>query len=182
MDSFELNKIAGAVLFTCLAVLSLNMTAGAIFSPAKPSKPGYEIAGAEAPGSTAPQPAVATTDEPIESLLANASIQQGQAAVKVCATCHTFDKGGPNRVGPNLYGVVGRNKGTEGRFSYSAALKAAGGTWTIEDLNKFLANPKGNVPGTTMSFAGVTRAGQRADMIAYLNSLADNPAPLPVKK
>lgn len=176
MDSFEFNKIAGAVLATCLAVLSINLAAGAIFSPAKPAKPGYEIA-VEEHGAT-PQPAVATQEEPLENLLVKASATQGQAAVKVCQTCHTFDKGGPNRVGPNLYGVVGRNKAAHAGFAYSAAMKSAGGAWTPEDLNKYLLSPKAMVPGTTMSFAGVSRATQRADIIAYLNSLSDNPAKL----
>ncbi len=179
MDSYEFNKIAGALLFTALVILSLNITAEAIFSPRMPVKPGYEIAAPEAPASGgAAQPAVAA-DEPIGPLLAKASVQQGEAAVKVCATCHTFDKGGPNRVGPNLYGSVGRDKAAVPGFAYSAALKSAPGDWTLEDLNKFLANPRGYLPGTTMSFAGVSRANVRADIIAFLNSRSDNPVPLP---
>ena len=109
-----------------------------------------------------------------------ASAEKGQAAAKVCQTCHTFEKGGPNRVGPNLYGIVGDHKG-EGRngFNFSAAIKAKGGTWTIDDLNQFITNPKGFIPGTAMGFAGIQKDSQRADVIAYLNSLSDNPKPLP---
>src|ERR1700748_953200 len=118
--------------------------------------------------------------ERIEKLLAAASVEKGQAAAKVCQTCHTFEKGGPNRVGPNLYGVVGDHRG-EGRggFNFSAAMKAKGGEWSIDDLNQFIANPKGFIPGTAMGFAGIQKDSQRADVIAYLTSLSDNPKPLP---
>jgi cytochrome c len=112
--------------------------------------------------------------------LQTASVEKGQAAAKVCTTCHTFEKNGPNRVGPNLFGIVGDKKG-EGRggFNFSAAMKAKGGTWTYDDLNQFLTNPKGFVPGTAMGFAGIQKDSQRADVIAYLHTLADTPEPLP---
>src|SRR2546429_445311 len=88
-------------------------------------------------------------------------------------------KFGRNLVGPNLWGVIGRPKASEAGFNYSAALKAKGGTWAIDDLNQFINNPRGYIPGTNMTFAGIQRGGERADVIAYLNSLSDNPAPLP---
>jgi cytochrome c len=177
MDSFELNKILGAVLGTCLFLLALNIGAGAVFAPHKPTKAGYEVAVQDRkPGEPA---AAAAPDEPIGKLLASASVEKGEASAKKCAACHTFGKGEPNRVGPNLYGVVGRPKGTEGGFDYSPALKAKGGNWTVDDLNAFLANPKGFIPGTKMTFAGVPRGSERADMIAYLNSKSDSPQPLP---
>ena len=104
MDSFELNKIMGAVLGTCLVVLATSFAAGAYFAPTVPAKPGFEIAvKEEAPSG---QPAAAAPSEPIEKLLQTASAEKGAAAAKVCQTCHTFDKGGPNRVGPNLFGIV----------------------------------------------------------------------------
>ena len=178
MDSFELNKVLGAVLGTCLIVLSLNITAGALFSPDRPAKPGYEIAVQE-DAATAKPGATAADQQPIETLLASATTDRGQSSAKVCLACHTFEKGGPNKVGPNLYGVLGRPKAGHPGFNYSAAMKNMKGEWTIDDLNKFLASPKGMVPGTNMAFAGVSRASQRADLIVYLNSLADSPAPLP---
>jgi cytochrome c len=177
MDSFELNKILGAVLGTCLGLLSLNIAAGAIFTPAKPAKPGYEIVVPEKPsGDGKPQE---QEQQPIEQLLANADVGRGENSAKKCISCHTFAKGGKPLIGPNLWGVVGRPKASEAGFNYSAALKAKGGNWTLEELSHFIANPKGMVPGTSMTFAGVPRATERADLLVYLNSLADNPAPLP---
>jgi cytochrome c len=177
MNSFELNKVLGALLGTCLVLLALNITAGAIFSPEKPAKPGYAIAVTEH-GAGAPE-AAKEPDQPIETLLASASVEKGQATAKQCGACHTFEKGGPNRVGPNLYGVVGEKRGEGRGFNFSAAMKSKGGTWTYDELNKFLANPRGYIPGTNMTFAGLSRASQRADVIAYLRTLADNPQPLP---
>src|SRR5713101_22683 len=177
MDSFEVNKILGAVLFTCLVLLALNITAGALFTPEPPKKPGYEIAVQEEPaGAPAAAPAA---EQPIEQALASADPKRGQQTAKVCQTCHTFEKGGPNKIGPNLWGVLGRKKGTEGGFAYSDAIKSKGGEWTVDDLNKFLANPRAYAPGTKMNFAGLQRENQRADAIAYLNTLSDNPKPLP---
>jgi cytochrome c len=178
MDSFELNKILGAVLATCIVLLVTSFTASALFASKPPEKPGFAIAAKEAEGGA--KEAAPAPSEPIEKLLQTASVEKGQAAAKVCQTCHTFEKNGPNRVGPNLYGIVGDHKG-EGRggFNFSAAMKAKGGTWTYEDLNKFLANPKAFIPGTAMGFAGIQKDSQRADVIDYLHTLADNPEPLP---
>lgn len=179
MDSFELNKILGALLFSCLCLLSLNIAAGAVFAPHKLEKPGYVVAEQEpaAKGGGPAQPAV--PDEPIEKLLASAALDKGEATAKRCTTCHTFGKGERNGNGPNLYGVVGRERASHAGFNYSAAMKGKPGKWTIEDLNAFLANPKNFVPGTSMGFDGLRRGSDRADVIAFLNSKSDSPAPLP---
>ena len=183
MDSFELNKIAGALLGTGLAIVALNIAAGAIFTAPPPAKPGYEVnipqKGAEPGKAEAP---AAAPEEPIEKLLVTASAERGQMTARQCQTCHTLEKGAANGVGPNLYGVIGRPRASVPDFSYSDAMKAKGGTWTIDELNKFLTNPQGYIPGTKMTFAGLPRGNQRADVIAYLNTLSDNPQPLPVAK
>ena len=179
MNSFEINKILGALLGTCLVLLAVHIASGAIFAPPVPAKPGYEI---EVPTEQATQPAEGATKAPatpIETLLATASIQAGSAATKVCQSCHTFGKGQPNNVGPNLYGVVGRPVASVAGFNYSAALKTKGGTWTFDALNLWLAKPAADVPGTMMTFAGISCEKQRADVIDYLNSNSDNPLPLP---
>jgi len=177
MDSFEVNKILGAVLGTCLCLLAINIAAGAIFAPEKPAKPGYELGVPEQPPSG--KPAEQEKQQPIEQLLANADMKRGENSAKKCQACHTFNKGGRNLVGPNLWGVVGRQRASEPGFNYSGAMKAKGGNWTIEDLNQFITNPRGFIPGTNMTFTGIPRGSDRADVITYLNSLSDNPAPLP---
>ena len=175
MNSFELNKILGAILGTCLITLALNIGAGAIFAPEKPAKPGYDIAVKEK-GEGEKAGAAKEPEQPIEALLAKASVEKGQATAKQCQACHTFEKGGPNRVGPNS---VEHRRPTRAHrrpgFNFSAAMKAKGGEWSFDELNKFLANPRGYVPGTDMTFAGLSRDQQRADVIDFLHTLADSP-------
>jgi len=177
MDGFELNKILGAVLGTLLITLALNIAASGLFSPHKPEKPGYDIAVTETPASTVGGPAA--PEVPIEQLFATASVEKGASAAKKCLACHDFTKGGPNKVGPNLYGVVGRERASHEGFTYTAAMKSKPGKWTIQDLDRYLVSPRSMVPGTSMAFAGITKGPERADLLAYLNTLSDSPALLP---
>ena len=175
MNSFELNKVLGAILGTCLILLALNIGAGALFAPEKPAKPGYAVA-VKAEGGEKQEAAKA---EPLPVRLAKASVEKGQATAKQCQACHTFEKGGPNRVGPNLYGIVDEPRGEGRGFNFSSAMKAKGGKWTYDELDKFLTDPRGYISGTAMTFAGIKNDQQRADVIDYLHTLSDNPPPLP---
>jgi cytochrome c len=177
LDSFEMNKVLGAVLGTCLGVVSLNIAAGAVFAPAKPAKLGYDIDVPKVtPGGTPATPA--QPEVPLGQLLASADVSRGSESAKKCATCHTFEKGGRVLAGPPLWGIVGRTKASIAGFNYSPGMKQASGAWTIADLFTFVTNPKAMVPGTMMTFSGIPRPAERADLLAYLNSLADNPTPL----
>jgi cytochrome c len=180
MDSFEVNKVLGALLGTCLFLLSVHIATGAIFSSSAPAKPGYEIAVKEE--QSGEKPAAAPAEPPIETLFASASIERGTQVAKQCQICHNLQKGQGSKVGPDLYGIVGRARASEPGFNYSAAMKAKGGTWTVDDLNEFLTKPSAFIPGTAMTFAGLSHETQRADVIDYLNTLSDHPEPLPTAK
>ncbi|POR53377.1 c-type cytochrome [Bosea psychrotolerans] len=174
----ETNKIAGAVLSTLLVVMGLSMISGIVFTPHKPAVPGFDLPSEEpaaAGGAAAP-----AADEPITVRLAKADPAKGEKAVGACKACHSFDKGGPNKVGPHLYDVYARPKGSVEGFGYSAAMKGrAGEKWEAEQLDGFLKNPKAYMPGTIMAFAGLSKPDTRADVIAYLDTLSDSPKALP---
>jgi cytochrome c len=178
MNSFEWNKIAGAVLGTALLVLGLNEVSSAIFSSHSPEKPGFLIEVAEA--EAAPAGGVAAAAEPLGVLLAKADPVKGEAGIKACLACHAVDKGGANKTGPKLWDVVERNMGASEGFAYSEGVKAkAAEKWTYEALNEFIKNPKGYIKGTKMSFGGIKNDQKRADLLAYLAKLSDAPKPFP---
>jgi cytochrome c len=181
--NFEFNKVAGAVLGTALGVMVVGIVADMIYAPPHHEKPGYVIAVAEpGAGEEGPEGPGAPAVLPIAERLQTASAENGEGDVAKCKTCHTFEKGGPNKVGPNLWGVVGANFVHVADFDYSDAMRAKGAegmTWTFENLDHFIENPKGFIPGTAMTYAGVKKPDERADIIAYLRTLSDNPVPLP---
>lgn len=178
MNSFEFNKIAAAVIIALLLLKVGGLVADGLIAPKALEKHAFAIEGvevkADAAGGAAP-----AGPEPIEPLLASADPKAGEVVFKKCATCHTADKGGANKVGPNLYGVVNRKLGSHAGFAYSSAMAGHGGDWTYDALNHFLYKPRDYVKGTKMSFAGLSSAKDRADVIAYLRMQADSPAPLP---
>jgi cytochrome c len=178
--SFEANKIAAAMLVALILAMVSGILAEKLVKPTMLAKNVYEVAGVpqKEEGSAAAKPA---GPEPIGPLLAAASPDAGKSDVKLCAACHTFDKGGPNRVGPNLYGILGDEIAHDrGNYDFSAALKKAGEgkTWTPDLLNAWLYKPQDFAKGTKMTFAGVDKPKDRADIVAYLNSLSDAPKPL----
>ncbi len=180
MDSFELNKIIGAILGTLLFVMGVGFLAEAIYHPTG-TGPGYALPEPEvAEGGTGGQeeaPAVS-----IGTLLAAADPTAGQAAARKCQACHDFSEANTNKTGPGLYDVVERVLGDHPGFAYSDAMMthhAAGDTWTYENLDHFLLSPKGFMPGTKMTFAGVKNDQERADIIAFLATLSASPKPFP---
>ncbi|MGQ3671571.1 c-type cytochrome [Xanthobacter sp. TB0136] len=162
--------------FACALVLAfgLGYTSGILFTPEAPARPGYDIV-VLPPGAEAEKP----REVSIQELFAEADISKGEKVAKKCAACHNFKEGAGNKVGPELYGVVGRDTATFPGFSYSQAMKDHGGKWDPLMLNTYLTNPKAEVPGTSMAFAGLPKAEDRANLIAYLNSLSADPKPLP---
>ena len=181
MDSFEFNKIAGAVLGTALVVFGLNELSKIIYHAPEPEKPGFAIEVAEAPGRG--EAAAETPAAPAESLgtlLASADATKGQAVFKACAACHDPSKDGPNKVGPNLWGIVGRMHGVHEGFAYSEAMAALKDKpWSYEALNEFLIKPSAAVPGTKMAYGGLKKDADRANLLAYLATLSDSPVPFP---
>ncbi|KZL19615.1 Cytochrome c2 [Pseudovibrio axinellae] len=181
MNSFELNKIAGAILFALVAFMGLNVLTEVIFAPHEDEKRGFEIEVAGADDGAGDNAAEEAKVASIEELLATASVEAGARQARKCAACHSFDQGGPNKVGPALWGVVGRAPATHAGFSYSSAMREFGTSnpeWTFEQLNEFVKAPRKHVSGTSMGYAGMKKDSQRADLIAYLRSLSDNPVPI----
>lgn len=181
MDSFELNKIIGAILGTLLFVMGVGFLAEAIYHPIEGRGPGYALPEPEA-GSAQANAGPAVAEVPLAVLLASADPAQGETAVRKCQSCHNFAQGAGNKQGPELYGVVGRLAGSHDGFAYSDGMlahKAAGDTWTYENLNAFITSPKTYTPGTKMTFAGVKSAEERANILAYLQTLSPTPVPFP---
>ncbi len=185
MNSY-VNMGVGALLGTVFVLMSVSIASEGIFKSEAPEKAGFEIAAAEGgEGAAAGGGEAAAAAVPIADLLAKADAKAGEAIFKKCQACHDGSKGGPNKVGPNLYGVVDRPIASHEGFAYSAAMKdfskGSSEKWTFDHLNGFLHAPKKYVAGTAMGFAGLKKDEERANLIAYLATLADTPVPLPTK-
>jgi cytochrome c len=180
MNAFEFNKIAGAVLSALLLIFGTKTVLQIAETHPRPEKAAYALPmpkGGAAGGAQEQAPTFEFAK--VAALLPQAKTENGEETFRKCMACHTPDKGGPNKVGPNLYGIVGREIGKHAGFAYSQALATHGGKWTFEELAKYLHDPKGAIPGNKMAFAGVTDNADLADLISYLRTLSDNPAPLP---
>ena len=180
MSVFEWNKIIGAVLLVALTTKAIDTVIDGLTYGEALEKNVY-VVGAPSPPA-APEPAKAPVKEgpgKIGPLLATASVEAGKKTARKCTVCHSFKKDGAKKIGPPLWNVVNAKRARVAGFAYSSGLAKAGGKWGYEELNDFLANPKKSMPGTKMIFAGVKKASDRANIIAFLRSLSDNPAPLP---
>jgi cytochrome c len=167
------NTIAGWVLFAGICALGLTIGSGMLFASHNPEKPGFVIEDTDT-GAGGGESAV-----PLPNLLAAADATKGEAVFAKCAACHTIASGGPNGIGPNLYGTLGEEIG-HGKhgFAFSAALAGMGGSWDFDKMDKWLTSPRKFAPGTKMSFAGLSSPEDRANLLVYLNAQGSN-LPLP---
>ncbi|MEK9845842.1 cytochrome c family protein [Thalassospira sp.] len=182
MNTMEINKIVAGVICAVLLVVVVGKIGGALVHPDELEAPVYPfsedlMAGASA--TTAAAPAAPAGPEPILAMLASADLAEGEKVFKKCASCHDVEKGGPNKTGPNLYGIVGAAFAHKSDFSYSDGMANHGSNWGFEELNEFLYKPRDYIDGTKMSFGGLKKASDRAAVIAWLNTQSDNPLPLP---
>ena len=174
--AIEPYKVSGAGILVLLSIWVIGMVGDALVHPRQTAAVAVaSVGGGDQPAKKKEEKAL----EPVGPLLASASVEDGQKVFKKCGACHTPNKGGANKVGPNLWNIVNSKRGKVDGFSYSKNLPAKEGGWTFESLNAFLAKPRTYIPGTKMAFAGLKKASDRANLIAYLRSLSDSPAALP---
>jgi len=181
MQGLELNKIAAAVLLAGLIAMAVSIVTEGLYHEDESEKRGYTVEGV-ATTTTAAAPAAEEKPVDIKPYLAKADLNLGAQLIGRCTACHTFDKGKPNGVGPNQYGLVGRKVASAPGFTYSDAMQKKGGTWGFQELSDYLSNPQKAVPGNRMAFAGLKKPEERAALIAYINkNYSDHPLPIPTK-
>jgi cytochrome c len=178
MDTLELNKIAGGILATLLVLYVINSIGNVAVSPDNLETVAYPVPAMEEEAAAAPTKAEEEVPS-LAALLSTADIAKGKRVFKKCAACHTPEQGGKNKVGPNLWNIVGRDIASAGGFSYSSKISEIEGMWNFESMNAFLTNPKKYIPGNKMTFPGLKKATDRANVIAYLRTLSASPQPLP---
>ena len=180
MDSFEINKIIGAILLTTLIVIGLGKFTDFLFQVEKPEQSAYKIEGIEEVGKiTASKIDKVEEKVNIQQLLAMGDIEHGIKVFKKCSACHMAVVDGKNMIGPNLWGVLGRKVGSISDYNYSKALVAYAKDWSFEEMNGFLIKPRAHIKGTKMAFAGLRKEKDRASVILYLNSKSNSPLPTP---
>ena len=178
MDGFEINKIIAAIILTVVVVFGINKLADVIYNVKAPEGNTYRVT-TETKKISKDDNAKAEGVGNIKALLALGSIDHGKTVFKKCAACHSVSQGGGNKIGPALWGVIGRKAGSIGDYKYSKAMSGFGKTWDFEAVNTFLIKPKDYVKGKKMAYAGLKKGKDRASIILYLNEQSDSPLPLP---
>ena len=175
-----MNKIIVSIVFAVILIVGINKITDSIFYVEKPEKSAYQVASVTTAASTTSTETNSTSSESgnIMALFASTSAAQGAKVFMKCSACHSIAEGGANKIGPALWGVLGRPAGSVPGYKYSKAMAEYGKNWSFEEMNGFLIKPKGWIKGTKMSFAGLRSAKDRASVILYLNSFSDNPLPL----
>lgn len=176
MSAIEVNKVVGSVLLVLLAIWVIGIVGDALVQPRE--QPAVAVASVGAPAAPAEEKKEEVLPK-VGPLLASASAENGAKIFRKCHACHNAEKGAGAKVGPDLWNIVNADRASREGFSYSSAMKEKEGNWTYEALNEFLHKPRDYVPGTKMAFAGLKKVEDRADVIAYLRTLSDSPAPLP---
>ena len=182
MDSFEINKIIASILLTALIIIGIGKLADILFHIEKPEMSAYKIEGIDqnlsSKGISAKAEKIVEVVD-IKALLAMGDLVHGEKVFKKCSACHMIAADGKNKIGPNLWSVIGRNAGAISDYNYSKAMKAYAKEWTFEEMNSYLIKPQAYIKGTKMAFAGLRKEKDRASVILYLNQNSDNPLPLP---